>query len=101
MVGLSQEQRKKVEKVISEVSEKEGIGWWEAKTLIHKCICGGKCGWYKTISQEAGFDRLSITLEQRNRVEETINRIMKDITMEKAKTFIHEFICPGHPRLSE
>lgn len=101
MVGLSPEQRKKVERVISQVSEEENIDWWEAKTLIHKCICGGKCGWYKTRSKEAEFDRLSIPMEQRNRVEEIIGRVMKGVKMKEAKAKIHEFICPGHPRLSE
>jgi hypothetical protein len=101
MTELSPEQKKKVEKVISQVSEEEGMSWWEARTLIHKCICGGKCAWYKTRSVEAGFDRLSIAKEQKKRVEETIKRVMKDMTIKKAEALIHEFICPGHPRPSE
>lgn len=76
MVGLSPEQWKKVERVISQVSEEEGIGWYEARTLIHKCVCGGKCEWYKTKSKEAGFDRLSVTMNQRKRVEKVIGRVM-------------------------
>lgn len=101
MVELSPEQREKVEKVISQVSEEEDMGWWEARALIHKCICSGKCAWYKTRSVEAGFDRLSITEEQKNRVEETIKRVMEGLTLKKAKSLIHEFICPGHPRPSK
>lgn len=101
MAELLPEQRKKVERVISQVSEKEGIGWWEARELIHKCVCGGKCEWYKTKSEEAGFDRLSVTVEQRKRVEEIIGRVMKGLTMKEARAQIHEFICPGHPRSSE
>jgi len=101
MTGLLPEEKKKVEKIISQVSEEQDIDWWEARTLIHKCICGGKCGWYETRSTEAGFDRQGITKEQRKHVEETVNRIMKGMTMKKAKVLIHEYICPGHPRPSE
>ena len=101
MTELSPEEKKKVEKIINHISEEENIDWWEARTLIHKCICGGKCGWYKTRSTEAGFDRQSITKEQRKHVEETVNRVMKGVTVKKAKALIHEYICPGHPRSSE
>lgn len=100
MVELSPEQRKNIERVISQVSEEEGINRWEARTLIHKCICGGKCEWYKTSSEKAGFDRLSITIQQKKRVEEKIGRVMKDVKMKEARAQIHEFICPGYPRPS-
>ena len=98
---LSPEQRQKIEKLISRVSDGEGIDEWEARTLIHKCICGGRCGWYKTWGGRAGFDRSSVPVKQRKHVEEIIGRIMKDVTMREARALIHEFICPGHPRSSE
>ena len=101
MTELSPQEKKKVEKIVSQVSEEENINWSEARTLIHKCICGGKCEWYRTRSTEAGFDRQSITKEQRKNVEETVNRVMKGVTVKKAKALIHEYICPGHPRSSE
>ncbi len=101
MVELSPEQRKNIERVISQVSEEEGISWWKAKELIHKCVCGGKCEWYKTKSEEAGFDRFSVTVKQRKHVGAIIGRIMKGLTMKEARAQIHEFICPGHPRPSE
>lgn len=101
MTELSPEQKKKMEKIISQISEEENIDWWKARTLIHKCICGGKCGWYKTRSTEAGFDRQSITKEQRKHVEEMVNKVMKGMTVKKAKALIHEYICPGHPRPSK
>jgi hypothetical protein len=97
-VVLSPEERKKIERVISQVSEEEGIYRWQARTLVHKCICGGKCGWYRTQSEKAGFDRTSATTKQRKHVEEIISKIMKGVTIKEAKVQIHEFICPGHPR---
>ncbi len=100
-VVLSPEERKKIEKLITQVSEEESIDKWEARTLIHKCICGGKCGWYKTQSKKAGFDRSSVTTKQRRLVGEIMGEIMRDVTMRKARAQIHEFICPGHPRPSE
>ena len=69
--------------------------------LIHKCICGGKCEWCETKSEEAGFDRLSITMEQRNRVEEIIGKVMKGVEMKEARAQIPEFICPSVPRPSK
>lgn len=43
MVELLPEQKRKIERVISQISEEEGIGWWEARRLLHKFVCGGKC----------------------------------------------------------
>jgi Spy/CpxP family protein refolding chaperone len=100
-VVLTKEQRQKIDKLINQVSQKEGIDKWEARTLIHKCICGGKCNWYKTRGREAGFDRSSVTASQRRRVEETVNEIMKSLSISEAEAQIHEFICPGHPRASK
>lgn len=100
-VVLSPEERKKIEKLISQVSEEESIDKWEARTLIHKCICGGKCGWYKTQSKKTGFGRSSVTTKQRRLVEEIISETMKGLTLKEARAQIHEFICPGHPRPSE
>jgi hypothetical protein len=100
-VVLTKEQTQKIQKLINQVSQKEGIDEWEARTLIHKCICGGKCNWYKTRGQKAGFDRSSVTASQRRRVEETISEIMKGLSISEAEAQIHEFICPGHPRPSK
>jgi hypothetical protein len=100
-VVLTNEQTRKIQKLINQVSKEQGIDKWEARTLIHKCICGGKCNWYKTRGQEAGFDRSSVTTSQRRHVEETISEIMKTLSISEAKAQIHEFICPGHPRPTE
>lgn len=97
MSGL-EEQRRKVERIIKEVSELEGVGRGEARKLIHKYVCEGKCGWYRTESMKAGFDRLSLSGKQEKIIEGTVKEVMKDLTMEEARFRIHEILCPGHPR---
>jgi hypothetical protein len=100
-VVLTKEQTRKIQKLINQVSQDQGIDKWETRTLIHKCICGGKCNWYKTRSREAGFDRSSVTASQRRHVEGIISEIMKGLSISEAKAQIHEFLCPGHPRPSK
>lgn len=94
----SEEKRSKVEMIIGHVSEREGVSWSEARTMIHKYVCEGKCGWYQTKSRKVGFDRLDLTGEQKKLIEETVKEVMKDLTVEETKWQIHEIICPGHPR---
>jgi len=91
-VVLTKEQRQKIDKLINQVSQKEGIDKWEARTLIHKCICGGKCNWYKTRGREAGFDRSSVTASQRRRVEETVNRKPKETRRRNSQRDYEELI---------
>lgn len=90
--------REKVDTIINDVSEKEGVNCNEARTIVHKYVCGGKCGWYKTNSRKAGFDKHDISEKQKKLIEETVKQVMKDSTVEEAKWQIHEILCPGHPR---
>ena len=92
------EQRRKVEMIIRQISELEDVGQREARKLVHKYVCEGKCGWYRTKSRKASFDRLSLSGKQKRIIEGTVKEIMKDSTMEEAKYRIHEILCPGHPR---
>jgi hypothetical protein len=40
-------------------------------------------------------------MREREHVEEIISGIMKGVTMREVKAQIHEFICPGQPRLAD
>lgn len=91
-------QTKKVEAIIDKVSERQNVNRSEARTLVHKYVCGGKCGWYKTNSRKAGFDRHDLSENEKQLIEETVKQVMKDLTVEEAKWQIHEILCPGHPR---
>lgn len=95
---MSEGKKGRVEMIIGRVSERQGIGWTEGRTMVHKYVCEGKCGWYRTRSGKAGFDRLDLTREQKKLIEETVNEVMKDLTVDEAKWEIHEILCPGHPR---
>ena len=90
--------REKVDMIINDVSEKEGVNRSEGRTMVHKYVCGGKCGWYKTDSRTAGFNRHDLSEKQKKLIEEAVKQIMKDLTVEEAKWQIHGILCPGHPR---
>lgn len=92
------EQKEKVHTIVRNVSEKEGISWSEARTMVHKYVCEGKCSWYRTKSGKAGFNREDSSAKQKKLIEETVKEIMKDLTIEEAKWHIHNILCPGHPR---
>lgn len=88
----------KVNAIIKRISEVEGVGWKEAKRILHKYICEGKCDWYKTKSRTAGFDRFDLSDEERRLSEDAIKEFMGDVDIEEAKWRIHRVLCPGHPR---
>jgi len=94
----SDEHRKKVDTIIGRVSEREGLSWDDARTMVHKYVCGGKCDWYRTKSTRAGFDRHDLRKGQENLIEETVKEVMKGPSTEEAKWHIHKVLCPGHPR---
>jgi len=97
-MGEMESDRSKVDAMIIRISEKEGVSRSEARGILHKYVCEGKCDWYKNKSKEAGFDRTDLTEGQRRLVEDIIKRIMKDSEIDDAKWRIHNILCPGHPR---
>jgi len=90
--------RELVDEIISRISESAGVGWVEARRMLHKYVCEGKCDWYRSKSREAGFDRLDLTDDQRGMIEGIVRRVMADSGIEYAKWRIHNILCPGHPR---
>jgi transposase len=92
------DQKKEVETIISRVSKREGVSLSEGRNMVHKYVCGGGCGWYRTRSKEAGFNRSDLTAEQKTIIEEIVREVMKDLSAEEANWRIHEVLCPGHPR---
>lgn len=97
MVDLS-EKRKSVDEIIKRISAEKDVNWNEAKTMLHKYVCGGKCNWYKKSSQKADFNRHDLSEKHRKLIEETVKSVLKDLTVEEVKWKIHEILCPGHPR---
>ena len=95
-MGLTSEEKEKVEKIINQVKEEQNVSWYEARTWVHKFVCKGRCDWYKESSQLAGFERSSLTQKQKSAVKKAIETFMKDMTNEKARAIIHEYLCPGH-----
>jgi len=92
------DQRKKVETMISRVLKRESVSLSEARSMVHKYVCKGKCDWYQTKSKKAGFERSDLPAEQTTIIEETVMEVMKDLSAEEANWQIHDVLCPGHPR---
>lgn len=92
-MGLSSEQRNRTERLINLVMDEENISRDEAVAAIHKFVCRGSCSWYRRSSREAGFDRLSLTTEERTKIKESINQVMKDLAVDEARAQIHKYIC--------
>jgi len=90
--------RSMVDRIIACISKSEGIDWNEARRMLHKYVCEGKCDWYKTKSKAAGFDRTDLTEKKREVIENLVKQIMKGCDIEYAKWRIHNILCPGHPR---
>jgi len=91
-------ERSRVNKIITRISEVERVGWSEARRMLHKYVCEGKCSWYRAKSREAGFDRMDLTEKQRGLIESLVKQIMRDVEIEEAKWRIHSILCPSHPR---
>ena len=99
MFGMNESkmEKGKVDTIINRISESEGVGWNEARRMLHKYVCEGKCDWYKTKSKVAGFDRRDLTKRQKRVIEGLVKEAMKDSDIEESKWRIHRVLCPGHP----
>lgn len=91
-MGLPQEQ--KVEQIIRQIAEEQGISRDAARTQLHKFVCQGGCHWYKTKSKQAGFDRSSLPEEQRRRIERMVTQVMKELPQGEVRAEIHRVLCP-------
>jgi len=92
------ESKNKVEFIIKAISERDNLSYSEARTLLHKYVCEGKCNWYRTRSDSVDFDRLDLTSQDKTSVEQIVKEIMKGTATEENKVQIHDILCPGHPR---
>ena len=90
--------QKKVEEIILKISEKYGNSRDLARKMLHKFVCMGKCNWYKTRSNQAGFNRLGLTEQERKDIGKIISGIMKRISSNEAAYEIHCVLCPGESR---
>jgi len=95
-MSLTSKEKEKVEKIIIQVKEEQNVSWYEARTWLHKFVCKGRCDWYEKSSQLAGFERSSLTQNQKSAVKKAIETFMKDMTNEKTRAIIHKYLCPGH-----
>jgi len=90
--------REKVDDIISRISKDAGVDCVEAKRMLHKYVCEGKCDWYRSKSRQVGFDRLDLTESQRGMIEVIVKLVMTGSGIEYVKWRIHNILCPGHPR---
>lgn len=92
-MSATEEEVKKVEEIISRIAEKEKIDHASARKAAHKYVCRGKCNWYETKSEQAGFKMQDLTPSQAKSVEEAINEVVPDLSLKQASRLIHRVIC--------
>ena len=82
-----------VQKVIGIVGEKIEAERSAARKVVHKYVCGGKCSWYASKAEEAGFDRSDLTPEERGAVTEAIRGELSELEEGEARRLIHRVLC--------
>ena len=97
-IFMNASDREKVDEIMSRICKNAGVGLVEARTMLHKYVCEGKCDWYRSKSRQVGFDRSDLTESQREMIEVAVRQVMADSGIEYAKWSIHNILCPGHPR---
>ena len=80
IITQSNDPKEQVETLIKYVSEREGVRWTGARTMVHKYVCGGKCDWYRTKRRRGSFDRRDLPNEER--IEEAVRTVMSDLPLE-------------------
>lgn len=90
---LSNEETRRIENLINLIMNKGNISEDEAVNMLYKFVCRGSCDWHVKSSQKVGFDRLSLTNEQRILIEKSIDQIMKGLAIGEARIQIHGCIC--------
>ncbi len=85
---------KKVETIIDVIADRWGIDRSSARTLLHKFVCRGGCGWFKNKKPPERFE-LDLTQQERERIEAIVSQIMEGVSKDRARKDIHAILC--HP----
>lgn len=94
----TEQEKRKVEEILHHVSEALELDREEARKLLHRYVCGGKCDWYETRRDPADFQMGDLSDQQMTIVREAISDILADPSPERAWYVIHGVLCAGHPR---
>ena len=87
--------KQRVDEIIARIAKQHGISRGEARTQLHKSVCQGRCEWYRTKSDQAGFDRSSLAEEQRERIRQITGHVLRGLTKDEIWAEIHGVLCPG------
>ncbi len=94
----TEQEKSQVQAVISRVARDQGLDEQEARKLLHRYICGGKCDWYQTKSKAAGFRKGGLTAHEQATLEGAITEVLPGASDEQVWYVVHGVLCPGHPR---
>jgi len=82
-----------VQKIIGIVGDKINVEKGAARKVVHKYVCGGRCPWYVSKAEKAGFDRSGLTAEQKDAVAEAIRSELPEVEEGEARRLIHRVLC--------
>jgi len=97
-MNATKQEKHQVEEILHRVSAALELDGEEARKLLHRYVCAGKCNWYETRRDPADFQMGGLSDQQMTIVREAISGILPDSSPEQAWYVIHGVLCPGHPR---
>ncbi len=98
MDEATEQEKMQVAEILRRVAQARGVDQQQARDLLHKYVCGGKCDWYRTKSQAAGFDKDDLTDEDRLAIKSVIEKVLAGCSDDEVWYIVHGVLCPGHPR---
>lgn len=94
----TEQEKKQVAQIISRVADIQGLDRQGARTVLHRYVCGGKCDWYRTKSEAAGFRKGGLTEEENAALERVFSEVLPGASDDQVGYVVHGVLCPGHPR---
>lgn len=95
---VTEQEKRQVDEILHRVSEALAVDQGEARKLLHRYVCGGKCNWYKTRRDATDFEMGGLADQEITVVRKAVSDILDDPTPEQAWYVIHGVLCAGHPR---
>lgn len=86
--------RQRVELLIERIEEDFDLDRDEARTKLHKFVCSGSCGWFRSRKPPQRF-KLDLTEAESEQISVLVDDVLPGMDDEEARKLIHGVIC--HP----
>ncbi len=86
--------RQRVELLIGRIGEDFELDTDQARTKLHKFVCSGSCGWFRSRKPPQRF-KLDLTEAESEHISGLVDDVLPGMDDEVARKLIHGVIC--HP----